>query len=331
VATAVGSEHTAIKLSEQDLLDTLPQALAAMDQPTGDGVNTYIVSRAVRQTGLTVALSGLGGDELFAGYPSFSRLPRAVEVGRFWGRSSGQVRGFAGRALRLVGGTSVAATKAAAAIESDGSLASLYPLMRQLFTDEQRASLIAPPWRPRFESMQDPYVLLLKSAFARMPGSGPVTQVSYAESRTYMHDVLLRDTDQMSMAHALEVRVPLIDHVLADYVMAVPDALKAPGATPKPLLVESLGSRLPREIVDRPKKGFTLPFEPWMRNQLRGFCENRLGAGGLASRGLFDVGRLASMWTSFQRGGSDVTWSRLWILVTLETWLARNKVRIPEP
>jgi asparagine synthase (glutamine-hydrolysing) len=331
VATAVGSEHTAIKLSEQDLLDTLPQALAAMDQPTGDGVNTYIVSRAVRQTGLTVALSGLGGDELFAGYPSFSRLPRAVEVGRFWGRSSGQVRGFAGRALRLVGGTSVAATKAAAAIESDGSLASLYPLMRQLFTDEQRASLIAPPWRPRFESMQDPYVLLLKSAFARMPGSGPVTQVSYAESRTYMHDVLLRDTDQMSMAHALEVRVPLIDHVLADYVMAVPDPLKAPGATPKPLLVESLGSRLPREIVDRPKKGFTLPFEPWMRNQLRGFCENRLGAGGLASRGLFDVGRLASMWTSFQRGGSDVTWSRLWILVTLETWLARNKVRIPEP
>jgi asparagine synthase (glutamine-hydrolysing) len=113
--------------------------------------------------------------------------------------------------------------------------------------------------------------------------------------------------------------------------MAVPDPLKAPGATPKPLLVESLGSRLPREIVNRPKKGFTLPFEPWMRNQLRGFCENRLGAGGLAGRGLFDVGRLAGMWTSFQRGGSDVTWSRLWILVTLETWLARNKVRIPEP
>ena len=123
-----------------------------------------------------------------------------------------------------------------------------------------------------------------------MPGSGPVTQVSYAESRTYMHDVLLRDTDQMSMAHALEVRVPLIDHVLADYVMAVPDAFKAPGATPKRLLVESLGSALPREIVHRPKKGFTLPFEPWMRNQLRGFCENRLGGGGLAGRGLFDLG-----------------------------------------
>jgi asparagine synthase (glutamine-hydrolysing) len=331
VAAVVGSEHTAITLGEQDLLDTLPEALAAMDQPTGDGVNTYVVSRAVRRTGLTVALSGLGGDELFAGYPSFSRLPRAAEMGKLWGRSSDQVRGLAGRALRLVGGTSVAATKAAAAVESDGSLAALYPLTRQLFTSEQRLSLVAPAWRGRFAAFQDPYVPMLKDAFARMPAAGLVTQVSYAESRTYMHDVLLRDTDQMSMAHALEVRVPLIDHVLADYVMAVPDPIKAPGATPKPLLVESLGSRLPREIVHRPKRGFTLPFEPWMRNQLRGFCENRLGAGGLAGRGLFDLDRLAGMWTSFQRGGSDVTWSRLWILVTLETWLARHKVRIPSP
>jgi asparagine synthase (glutamine-hydrolysing) len=331
VASLVGSEHTAIRLTERDLLDMLPEALAAMDQPTGDGVNTYIVSRAVRQTGLTVALSGLGGDELFGGYPSFSRLPRAAEVGRFWGRSSEQVRGFAGRAMRLIGGTSVLATKAAAAMESDGSLAALYPLTRQLFTDEQRLSLFAPVWRSRFANAVDPYVPLLRSAFARMPGSGPVTQVSYAESRTYMHDVLLRDTDQMSMAHALEVRVPLIDHVLADYVMAVPDAFKAPGATPKPLLVESLGSALPREIVHRPKKGFTLPFEPWMRNQLRGFCESRLGGGGLAGRGLFDRDRLAGMWTSFLRGGTDVSWSRLWILVTLETWLARHKVGIPAP
>jgi asparagine synthase (glutamine-hydrolysing) len=329
VASLVGSEHTAIKLTEQELLETLPEALAAMDQPTGDGVNTYVVSRAVRRTGLTVALSGLGGDELFGGYPSFSRLPRAAELGRVWGRSSEQVRGFAGRALRLVGGTSVIATKAAAAVESDGSLAALYPLTRQLFTDEQRVSLLSPPWRRRFASVPDPYVPLLKSAFKRMPASGPLTQVSYAESRTYMHDVLLRDTDQMSMAHALEVRVPLIDHVLADYAMAVPDPLKAPGATPKPLLVESLGSALPPEIVHRRKKGFTLPFEPWMRNQLRGFCESRLGSGGLAGRGLFDVDRLAGMWTSFQRGGTDVTWSRLWILVTLETWLARHRVRIP--
>jgi asparagine synthase (glutamine-hydrolysing) len=329
VASAVGAEHTAIKLSEQDLLDTLPEALAAMDQPTGDGVNTYIVSRAVRRTGLTVALSGLGGDELFGGYPSFSRLPRAAEVGRFWGRSSDQVRGFAGRALRLVGGTSVLATKAAAAVESDGSLAALYPLTRQLLTDEQRLSLFITAWRRRFSDLQDPYVSLLRDAFARMQASGSLTQVSYAESRTYMHDVLLRDADQMSMAHALEVRVPLVDHVLADFVMAVPDPLKTPGATPKPLLVESLGAALPRAIVNRPKKGFTLPFEPWMRNQLRGFCENRLGAAGLAGRGMFDPVRLASMWTSFQRGGTDVTWSRLWVLVTLETWLARHKVKIP--
>ncbi len=329
VAALVGSEHTAIRLSERDLLDALPDALAAMDQPTGDGVNTFIVSRAVRRTGLTVALSGLGGDELFGGYPSFSRLTRVADVARVWGRSSGQLRDIAGRAVRLIGGSSVLATKAAAAVASDGSLASLYPLTRQLFSDEQRLSLIAPAWRSRFAAASDPYVPLLRDAFARMPGSGPVTQVSYAEARTYMHDVLLRDTDQMSMAHALEVRVPFVDHVLADYVMAVPDALKAPGPTPKRLLVEALGAALPREIVHRRKQGFTLPFEPWMRGELRTFCENRLGAAGLAGRGLVDRDRLAGMWTSFLRGGSDVTWSRLWMLVALETWLTRNRVTVP--
>ena len=329
VAALVGSEHTAIRLSERDLLDALPDALAAMDQPTGDGINTFIVSRAVRRTGLTVALSGLGGDELFGGYPSFSRLTRVAEVARLWGRSSGQLRDIAGRAVRLIGGSSVLATKAAAAVASDGSLASLYPLTRQLFSDEQRLSLIAPPWRSRFAAASDPYVPLLRDAFARMPGSGPVTQVSYAEARTYMHDVLLRDTDQMSMAHALEVRVPFVDHVLADYVMAVPDALKAPGSTPKRLLVEALGAALPREIVHRRKQGFTLPFEPWMRGELRTFCENRLGSAGLAGRGLVDRDRLAGMWTSFLRGGSDVTWSRLWMLVALETWLSRNRVTVP--
>jgi asparagine synthase (glutamine-hydrolysing) len=329
VAALVGSEHTAIRLSERDLLDALPDALAAMDQPTGDGINTFIVSRAVRRTGLTVALSGLGGDELFGGYPSFSRLTRVADVARVWGRSSGQLRDIAGRAVRLIGGSSVLATKAAAAVASDGSLASLYPLTRQLFSDEQRLSMIAPPWRSRFAAASDPYVPLLRNAFARMPGSGPVTQVSYAEARTYMHDVLLRDTDQMSMAHALEVRVPFVDHVLADYVMAVPDALKAPGSTPKQLLVEALGAALPREIVHRRKQGFTLPFEPWMRGELRTFCENRLGSAGLAGRGLVDRDRLAGMWTSFLRGSSDVTWSRLWMLVALETWLSRNRVTVP--
>src|SRR4030095_15496136 len=111
--------------------------------------------------------------------------------------------------------------------------------------------------------------------------------ISYAEGRTYMHDVLLRDTDQMSMAHALEVRPPLLDHQLVELVTSLPDSVKRPGgASPKPLLVESLDGLLPESIVNRPKQGFALPFDPWMRGPLRPLCEERLGDHGLAGRGV---------------------------------------------
>jgi asparagine synthase (glutamine-hydrolysing) len=150
--------------------------------------------------------------------------------------------------------------------------------------------------------------------------------ISYAEGRTYMHDVLLRDTDQMSMAHALEVRVPLLDHKLVEYLMGLPDECKVSNGTPKRLLVESLGQLLPQEIVQRPKRGFTLPFEPWMRGGLRAFCEERLSPERIGSRAFFRPERVRELWQSFLAGRSNVSWSRLWILVVLEDWLERNGI-----
>jgi asparagine synthase (glutamine-hydrolysing) len=141
-----------------------------------------------------------------------------------------------------------------------------------------------------------------------------------------MHDVLLRDTDQMSMAHALEVRVPLLDHKLVEYLMGLPDECKVSNGTPKRLLVESLGQLLPQEIVQRPKRGFTLPFEPWMRGGLRAFCEERLSPERIGSRAFFRPERVRELWQSFLAGRSNVSWSRLWILVVLEDWLERNGI-----
>jgi len=139
-----------------------------------------------------------------------------------------------------------------------------------------------------------------------------------------MHDVLLRDTDQMSMAHGLEVRVPLLDHTLVEYVMGLPDAYKQPQGIPKRLLWESLHGLLPSSIVRRPKQGFNLPFEIWMRGQLRAVCEERLGPRGLAGRGFFHPAALQSMWEGFPDAASGPSWSRLWLLVVLEDWLERN-------
>jgi asparagine synthase (glutamine-hydrolysing) len=189
---------------------------------------------------------------------------------------------------------------------------------------EQRRALIGGTAIESEIEAIDPYEGLLTSAYDGAPAAGLFAQISFAEARTYMHDVLLRDTDQMSMAHSLEVRVPLLDHVLVEHVMALPDAIKQPNGVAKRLLVESLDGCLPEAIVTRRKQGFTLPFDPWMRGPLRGLCEERLGDRGLAGRGLLNSSQVRRLWRSFLEGGKDVSWSRLWALVVLDAWLDRN-------
>jgi asparagine synthase (glutamine-hydrolysing) len=325
VASKFRTTHTHVQLGEADLLDQLPAALSAMDQPTGDGINTYVISRAVRAQGITVALSGLGGDELFGGYPSFARLQRVAGVARLWGKSPAPIRSATAAAMRTLGQSSISAVKAAAVVEGDGSLASMYPPMRQVLSTEQRLALLSDELLAEVQDRRDPYDELLAGAYALSPDAGIFARVSFAEARTYMHDVLLRDTDQMSMAHALEVRVPLLDHRVVECVMSLPDSVKQSNGTPKRLLVESLGDLLPNDVVHRPKQGFTLPFEPWMRGALRGLCEEHLGpASVVAGGGLLRGDQVNRLWRSFLTGGRDVSWSRLWVIVVLDAWLGRH-------
>ncbi|HKR60485.1 MAG TPA: asparagine synthase (glutamine-hydrolyzing) [Pyrinomonadaceae bacterium] len=327
VARRFRTEHKEIRLTESAMLDQLPEALAAMDQPTGDGVNTYVVSEAVKNAGITVALSGLGGDEFFVGYPSFLRLEKVMKCLRLMNYLPVTARGAAARLIEFAGGKSIQATKAAAMIRGDGSLASVYPVLRQLLSSSQREVVLSRRWRQLAEVSWDPYVDILQTAFQNTTVAQLFARISYAEGRTYMHDVLLRDTDQMSMAHAIEVRVPLLDHKLVEYLMGVPDIYKRPNGTPKPLLVASLGDLLPRDVVHRPKQGFTLPFANWMKGNLRKYCQDRLHSDRVENRGIFDATEITRLWKCFLAGSSEVSWSRLWVLVVLEEWLERNRVQ----
>ncbi len=321
VAERFGSEHTEVPVTEERLLELVPEALGSLDHPSGDGINTFVVSRLAREHGVKVAWSGLGGDELFGGYPSFQRLARVGSAFEGWGRLPRAVRAATAGLIRRGAPAAVAADKLADAVATEGGFSELWPLTRQLYGSRERARLLgfSPTGSTACEA-------LLAEGHAACPGATPWALTTFAETRIYMHDVLLRDADQMSMAHGLEVRVPLLDRALAEYLIGLPDGLRAGGATPKGLLVDSLARPLPAEVVNRPKQGFTFPFDPWMRGRLKPFVESRLG--NLEERGVFQAGQVGRLWREFLHGSRTVTWARVWILVALDAWLDRYGIEV---
>lgn len=312
------TQHHEIHLKPTDLLDALPDALGALDHPSGDGPNTWIVSRETKRQGITMALSGLGGDELFAGYDVFKRIPYVAESNWILSFPKGLRKAAGSMLTSLRPGVISAKTKELLTADYF-DLQHLYPTFRKVLMDQQVDTTLG---QNRSENRVKEYVAQLEQYpdFGRLP---TLSRIGIAEMGSYMQNVLLRDTDQMSMAHALEVRVPLLDHHLIEYVTHIPDPLKYP-TSPKRLLIESFEDLLPNEIVDRPKMGFVLPWEHWMKNELRFFCEERLEF--LKGSGYLDADAIGVLWEKFLKGDSMVSWSRVWPLVTLADWMKANAV-----
>lgn len=313
IAKRFNTKHTAIQLSANHFLQMMPEALQAMDHPSGDGPNTYVVSKATREAGVKMALSGLGGDEVFAGYDVFRRM-KALETKQWLNSLPVAIRKNMGALVRAVK-PSAASEKIAAALGQERiDLAHFYPLTRQVLYESEVNRLLKQ--RP----VERNCVELLSQAVSgiRMP---TLSKVSVLEISTYMQNVLLRDADQMSMAHALEIRVPFLDHRLIEFVLGVSDKYKFPH-TPKELLTESVGDLIPREIIDRPKMGFTFPWAVWMRSELKSFCEEQLQA--LRQVEVIQHDEVVALWNRFLAGDKRITWSRIWPLVVLGHWVKKH-------
>ncbi len=309
--------HHEIELRPERFLEELPHALKEMDHPSGDGPNTYVVSKVTKAAGITVAISGLGGDELFAGYDLFKYARSAMDKPWLsqYPMFMRKIVAWCYQKYR----PGIAGRKAASILTSlKMELPYIYPIMRQAMLDDDIASLIGDR---AFDTGMKTRILEMKDHWAGLPG---LSQVSIAEMETYMRNVLLRDTDQMSMLHALEVRVPFLDHSLIEYLISVPDEFKYPHS-PKALLIDSLDGLLPPEIIDRPKMGFTLPWKHWMLHELKPFCEERLTA--LKERDLMVPSAIDDLWKRFERGEVDITWSRIWPLIVLEHWIQEHDVQ----
>jgi asparagine synthase (glutamine-hydrolysing) len=309
VADRFASDHTKLLLTGAELVRSLPCALESMDQPTTDGVNTYVISRAVRKAGLKVALSGLGADELFAGYPSFRR---AVHVRRL--RSvPGPVRRAVSRTARFAYGCSPRMAKFCDLIQSGGSAAEVYEISRRLFRSDELECLAHSP---------SPHAAITGHA----DQSDAVNAVSRSELQGYMANTLLRDTDFMSMAHALEIRVPFVDSVLVDSMLRVPGAWKLDSARPKPLLLEALKGLLPESIWRRPKQGFVLPFKSWMHRELRPDLDRVFGSHAGWSQIGVQPAAAEFIWQDFLRAPGRRPWTHAWSLYTLNRWCELNGV-----
>jgi len=321
VAKKFQTNHHEIELSVNDFKELIPAALSFMDHPSGDGPNTFVVSKKTKEAGIKMALSGLGGDELFGGYSIFNQLPNLQN--KKWIRSfPGYGRRPFAKIYHSLKGT-VASSKISALLSLDNyEVADIYQIYRQVLMDEQIIKLVSYPYLSSNRVFEITNELVgYKTNGASLPN---LSKISVAEISTYMQNVLLRDADQMSMASGLEVRVPFLDHELVELVLGIGDEFKKP-ITPKKLLVDSFADLLPQEIYNRPKMGFVLPYEKWMKNDLRDFCQARIDY--LKESEHFNGKELEQLWKKFLSGNKLITWSRIWPLVVLSNWMKENNVR----
>lgn len=320
-AKKYNTDHIEIPFYEKDLLNDLDAIFETMDQPTIDGINTYFVSKAASRAGLKVVLSGLGGDELFGGYPSFNLIPKYKKI---------KGLPFA-KPLMKAAGSILNRRLPAKAIEyfnNPDAPNAEYRLMRGLFTDTELRSLgwkpgsqqsaVSGQWQnPKQPMTNDPMTIdQFTNDLMTNDRLSPLQYISYLESCVYMRNQLLRDSDVFSMTHSLELRVPFVDHILYSAVLPYLES-GYDKRYPKKMLVDAVGD-LPYEITNRSKMGFTFPFADWM---MQGKLLNEIRADFHSPElnGLFDKKGIDDLVTNFEN--DKVRWSRVWALWMLTKFI----------
>ncbi|HEV3472430.1 MAG TPA: asparagine synthase (glutamine-hydrolyzing) [Actinomycetota bacterium] len=318
-ATRLGLVFHDIPVGPETAMEWALGGLASMDQPSMDGLNTYIVSRAVRKAGLTVALSGQGGDEVFGGYRSFRAIPRLVPLARLTRAIPRPLRRvLAETAARPWGrGTSKRAGDLALATPE---AAELLLLFRRLLSDEELAGL---GYRAG-ELDLSPHFLDRTVAPNGDIASDDVAIVGRLETQFYLGNTLLRDGDVFGMANSLEIRVPMLDRDVLDWAFRLPGKVLAPrGARPKTILRQIAGDLLSDEQLTAPKRGFGLPLARWMRGPLRDLRRESLAT--LADSGLLDRRGIEVLEERYLNDTYRSAWTRVWAMVTLGQWLSSRR------
>lgn len=303
VARKFNTQHTEVQVETEAAKKLVPAAVDCMDLPTHDGVNTFLVCDAIRRAGIKVAISGQGADELFLGYAQRRFFALAA-------RASTLVPDAGKRALRAAGARangsiSTRVHKIAQALCAEDSIAGAYTALHSVFSDVEISRL-----RGRSRPPASRFVPESRNS---IPYDNRLSRLQIS---AYLRNVLLRDADQMSMAHSIELRAPFVDADLVELVVDLPPRMKLDKGRNKPLLLDAVGSNLPREVWDRPKSGFGLPYDRWLREGLRvaNIDPEQIG---LRPEAVADVEQ------RFLRGGNP---TRFWTLQVLAAWAKREQM-----
>jgi len=326
-ARELGSVHQRIQITGTDIRAAIDDVLAVTDQPTVDGFNTYCISRAAHEAGLTVALSGVGGDELFGGYRTFKDVPQALKLRRAVERLGSDTLNHVSASLESLAGIRVLSDhgrglrKLSRLLEQPPDLTASYLLRRELFTAAERRAFQALP--AGLDPQTGLRVEQLSSLRATTEGTNPLDSVAALEFSVYLRHMLLRDADVYSMANRLEIRVPLLDQRVVALAASAPGAWRRADPRPKPLLVDAVGPRLPARVWRGKKRGFTLPWQAWLRGPLRERAASAMHSTVWPAAGL-DVRAVRDLWAAFLTGDGRVSALEVLALVVLESYLRRH-------
>jgi len=327
-AAFIGTDHTRVHVTARDVRDRILDIASALDQPSVNGVNAYFVSAAAGGN-VKVAISGTGGDELFAGYPWFAAMARAAPG--LSGR--GPWAGIRRLASRLASGplenvSQDFAARALARVRGSGDFLELFARQYQIFGAHRARRLLAPSLSQKL--VRTPRARSRAAAADELPDAATLARVSALCLRGYTQNQLLRDIDAVSMAHSLEVRVPFLDPVVVDFALSLPDDAKLAPNPPtaggtryrdtgaKRILLDATRDILPADIDDQPKRGFSMPFDAWLRGPMREVMEDTLSTASVRARGLLDPDVVGQCRREFFRGGRS--WALPWLLMMIELW-----------
>jgi len=331
MANFIGTDHTHVLVKGTDVRDRIGHIASALDQPSVDGVNSYFISLAARQ-GVTVAISGTGGDELFAGYPWFINMVLQEQTDQR-PRYRAIVKSLLSALTRRPVFDPLMMTRWGSKLDEvrsrDGFL-SKYSTNYKIFDTVTAAKLLSPEIRKIAQAGRAAHHDL--KSIDELSESSTIERVTGLCLRGYTNNQLLRDIDAVSMAHSLEVRVPYLDPVVVDTALSLPSKAKLgdvtklslPGTSTyretgaKRILIDVGRPFLPKDFDLQPKRGFNMPFELWLRGALREVFLETLSENKIRKRGLLEWREVFGIQRSFLEG--RLTWAQPWLLMILELW-----------